>query len=90
MHRHFHADQVMVPLSGYMLVSGADRKPSPLHVGQVLVVPRYNWHEARNVSDADCVVLHIFSGVGDISEIGFEEWSPRFEAGGDRHSAPGR
>jgi hypothetical protein len=37
-----------------------------------MVVPRYRWHEVRNQSGEDCVVLNLFSGVGDMSEVGFE------------------
>jgi quercetin dioxygenase-like cupin family protein len=74
MHRHFHADQIMVPLRGYVVVVDETWEEQELRPGQLLVVPRYNWHEARNVSDQDCQVLHMFGGVGDLSEIGFELW----------------
>ena len=40
--------------------------------GQILVMPRGNWHEIRNVSAADSQVLHFFSGVGAIEDIGYE------------------
>jgi quercetin dioxygenase-like cupin family protein len=76
MHRHFHADQVMVPLQGRMVILDETRTARELRVGQAIVIPRHNWHEARNVSGEDCVALHLFAGVGDISQIGFEVWPP--------------
>jgi quercetin dioxygenase-like cupin family protein len=76
MHRHSHADQVMVPLQGRMVILDETRTARELRVGQAMVIPRHNWHEARNVSGEDCVALHLFAGVGDISQIGFEAWPP--------------
>lgn len=56
-------------------VFGQDREQHDLTVGQVMVIPRWNWHEARNVTDEPCQVFHFFAGVGDIADIGFELWS---------------
>ena len=42
-----------------------------------MVVPRYSWHEVRNESGADCVVFNMFSGVGEMSEVGFEAYASR-------------
>jgi quercetin dioxygenase-like cupin family protein len=72
MHRHFNADQVMVPLEGAVVMLDETQAPRELRVGEAMVVPRCRWHEVRNESGADCVVLNLFSGVGDMSEIGFE------------------
>ncbi len=72
MHRHPNAEQVMVPLQGSVTMLDEERAPRELGVGEVMVVPRLRWHEVRNQSGADCVVLNMFSGVGDISELGFE------------------
>src|ERR1700734_2746706 len=52
MHRHPHADMI--------------------------VVPRHNWHEFRNISDAPSRVLHFFSGVGAIDDIGYEAHPNQF------------
>jgi oxalate decarboxylase/phosphoglucose isomerase-like protein (cupin superfamily) len=49
-----------------------DRTPRELKAGEAMMVPRYRWHEVRNESDADCVVFNVFSGVGEMSEVGFE------------------
>ena len=75
MHRHFNADQVMVPLQGAVVMLDETRAPRELRVGEAMVVPRYRWHEVRNQSGADCVVLNMFSGVGEMSEVGFEAFS---------------
>jgi quercetin dioxygenase-like cupin family protein len=72
MHRHFNADQVMVPLQGSVVMLDEARAPRELGVGEAMAVPRLRWHEVRNQSGADCVVLNLFSGVGDMSEVGFE------------------
>lgn len=72
MHRHLHADQVMVPLRGSVVMLDEARTPRELRAGEAMVVPRYRWHEVRNESGEDCVVFNLFSGVGEMSEVGFE------------------
>jgi oxalate decarboxylase/phosphoglucose isomerase-like protein (cupin superfamily) len=72
MHRHSNAEQVMVPLQGSVVMLDEARTPRELGVRETMVVPRLRWHEVRNESGADCVVLNLFSGLGDISELGFE------------------
>jgi quercetin dioxygenase-like cupin family protein len=75
MHRHFNADQVMVPLQGAVVMLDEARTPRELRAGEAMVVPRYRWHEVRNQSGEDCVVFNLFSGVGEMSEVGFEAFS---------------
>ncbi len=75
MHRHFRADQVMVPLQGSVVMLDETRTPRELRAGEAMVVPRYRWHEVRNQSGEDCVVFNLFSGVGEMSEVGFEAFS---------------
>jgi quercetin dioxygenase-like cupin family protein len=72
MHRHFNADQVMVPLQGAVVMLDEARTPRELRAGEAMVVPRYRWHEVRNESGEDCVVFNLFSGVGAMPEVGFE------------------
>ena len=50
--------------------------------GQILVIPRGNWHEIRNVSAAGSRVLHFFSGVGAIEDIGYEPFNSQLPATG--------
>jgi oxalate decarboxylase/phosphoglucose isomerase-like protein (cupin superfamily) len=74
MHRHFNADQLMVPLQGSVVMLDEEATRRELGTGEAMVVPRYRWHEVRNESGADCVVLNLFSGVGEMDEVGFEAW----------------
>jgi quercetin dioxygenase-like cupin family protein len=83
MHRHPYADMVIIPLSGVLQFLSAPGSPVDVSPGQILVIPRGNWHEIRNVSAADSRVLHFFSGVGAIENIGYGPFhSPRPAAGG--------
>jgi quercetin dioxygenase-like cupin family protein len=78
MHRHPHADMVVVPLTGNLRFLGDLGRREELEPGQLLVIPRDNWHEFRNVSDAPSTVLHIFSGVGAVEDIGYEPHPHQF------------
>jgi quercetin dioxygenase-like cupin family protein len=78
MHRHPHADMIVVPLTGNLQFLGDFDRTEDLKPGQVLVIPRDNWHEFRNVSDAPSEVLHIFSGVGAVEDIGYEPHPNQF------------
>ncbi|MDT5223776.1 MAG: hypothetical protein QOG19_1183 [Mycobacterium sp.] len=80
MHRHPHADMVIIPLSGAVQFRGGSGSPIEVSPGQVLVIPRGNWHEISNVSIVDSQVLHFFSGVGAIDEIGYEPHPSHGEA----------
>ena len=64
MHRHPHADMVIIPVSGVVQFRGVPGSPIEVSPGQVLVVPRGNWHEISNVGNVDSQVLHFFTGVG--------------------------
>jgi len=76
MHRHPHADLFMLPLSGSVRSFGVPGPAVDLHPEQLLVVPRNNWHEVRNLCDENCTVLHIFTGAGvlSVADIGFEPY----------------
>jgi quercetin dioxygenase-like cupin family protein len=78
MHRHPHADMIVVPLTRHLQFLGDVGRREDLMPGQVLVVPRDNWHEFRNISDAPSEVLHIFSGVGAVEDIGYEPHPNQF------------
>jgi quercetin dioxygenase-like cupin family protein len=80
MHRHPYADMVIIPLSGVVHFVGGSGSLIEVQPGQLLVIPRGNWHEISNVSSVDCEVLHFFSGVGSIDEIGYEPYSSHAEA----------
>src|SRR5271156_4237179 len=74
MHRHPYADMVIIPLSGVGQFLGAPGSLLEVSPGQVLVIPRGNWHEISNVSTVDAQVLHFFSGVGALEDIGYEAY----------------
>src|ERR1700739_573863 len=74
MHRHPYADMVIIPLSGVVQFLGAPGSPVEVSPGQVLVIPRGNWHESSNVGTVDSEVRHVFSGVGAIQDIGYEAY----------------
>jgi quercetin dioxygenase-like cupin family protein len=76
MHRHPYADLFMLPLSGSVRFFGVPGPEVDVHPGQLLVVPRNNWHEVRNLGDEDCTVFHFFTGAGVVSvaDIGFEPY----------------
>jgi len=78
MHRHPYADMIVVPLTGSVRFVGEFDRTMDFNPGQVLVVPRGNWHEFRNGSDAPSRVLHIFSGVGAVEDIGYEAHPNQF------------
>jgi quercetin dioxygenase-like cupin family protein len=78
MHRHPYADMILVPLSGTLQFSGDPDRTVDIRSGQLLVVPRGNWHEFRNVSGEPSQVLHFFSGVGAIENIGYEPHPNQF------------
>ena len=78
MHRHPHADMILVPLGGTLQFVGDPARTFTIGPGQVLVVPRNSWHEFRNVSDEPCQVLHFFSGVGAMDDIGYEAHPHQF------------
>lgn len=77
MHRHFHADQMMLPLSGSVRFYGHPERTIDVAAGQLLVIPRGNWHEVRNETHQICKAFHFFSGVGDIADIGYESFDGR-------------
>jgi mannose-6-phosphate isomerase-like protein (cupin superfamily) len=49
-------------------------------LGHVLVIPRGNWHEIRNVGTVDSQVLHFFAGVGSVDDIGYEAYPGQGDA----------
>jgi quercetin dioxygenase-like cupin family protein len=72
MHRHPHADMVVIPLSGVVQFLGAPGSPVDVSPGQVLVIPHGNWHQISNVSGVESQILHLFAGVGSLADIGYE------------------
>jgi quercetin dioxygenase-like cupin family protein len=87
MHRHPYADIVMIPFTGSFQFLGESGGPVEVSPGQILVIPRGKWHEARNVGTVDSEVLHLFSGVGFAEDIGYETYDGQTGASGTlRHT----
>lgn len=74
MHRHPHADQFMVLLEGSVQFRGDPEPPVTITTGQLLLIPRGNWHEVSNPGPQDAQALHFFTGVGSIEDIGYEAY----------------
>ena len=89
MHRHPHADMVVIPLSGSVQLLGESGDPVEVSPGHVLVIPRDNWHEVRNVGTVDCQVLHFYSGVGSVDDIGYEAYDKQCGAAGSLQHTKG-
>jgi quercetin dioxygenase-like cupin family protein len=80
MHRHPYADMVIIPLNGVVQFRGVPDSPIEVSPGQLLVIPRGNWHEVSNVGAVDSQVLHFFTGVGSIDDIGYEAYKRQDQA----------
>jgi quercetin dioxygenase-like cupin family protein len=80
MHRHPYADMVIIPVSGVVQFLGVPGSPIEVPPGHVLVVPRGNWHEISNVGTVDTQVLHFFTGVGAVDDIGYEAYKKQGRA----------
>jgi quercetin dioxygenase-like cupin family protein len=80
MHRHPHADMIVIPVSGSVQFLGAPGSPIEVSPGHVLVIPRGNWHQLSNVSGVESQILHMFAGVGSLADIGYEAYPSQDEA----------
>ena len=84
MHRHPYADMVIIPLTGWCSSAACQAPPSRCSPGHLLVIPRGNWHEISNVSAVDSQVLHFFTGVGAVDDIGYEAYEKQGQAAPSR------
>jgi quercetin dioxygenase-like cupin family protein len=80
MHRHSHADMIVIPVSGSVEFLGSPGLPVEVSPGQVLVIPRGNWHQLSNASGVESQILHMFAGVGSLDDIGYEAYPDQDEA----------
>jgi gentisate 1,2-dioxygenase len=71
---------VIIPLNGVVHFRGVPGSPIEVSPGQLLVIPRWNWHEVSNVGAVDSQVLHFFTGVDAVDAIGYEAYASRGEA----------
>jgi quercetin dioxygenase-like cupin family protein len=84
MHRHPHADMVIIPLNGVVRFRGVPGSPIQASPGHVLVIPRGNWHEVSNVSAVESRVLHFFTGVDAVDDVGYEAYQKPGQAAPSR------
>ena len=80
MHQHPYADVVIIPLNGVVQFRGVQGSLVEVSPGQLLVIPRGNWHEVSNVCAVDSEVLHFFTGVDAVDDIGYEAYASCGEA----------
>jgi quercetin dioxygenase-like cupin family protein len=74
MHRHPHADQLIIVFSGRLTLAAPDGARDVAE-GQLAVVPRGEWHELRNVTDQTASSMVCFTGVGTAADAGYEEYA---------------
>jgi quercetin dioxygenase-like cupin family protein len=86
MHRHPYADMAIIPLNGVVQFRGVSGSPIEISPGHVLVIPRGNWHEVSNGSAVDSQVLHFFTGVDTVDDIGYEAYNKQGRAAPSRGS----
>lgn len=72
LHRHPGADQLIVPLDGTIVATG-EGVEHRVDRGQLVVLPRDEWHGARNDGPSDITCLVIFTGAGSMAGVGYEE-----------------
>ena len=75
---------VIIPLNGVVQFRGVPGSSIEVSPGQLLVIPRGNWHEISNVSTVDSQVLHFFTGVGAVDDIGYEAYEKQGQAAPSR------
>lgn len=70
-HRHFHADEFWIVLSGHGVMYTEDGE-SEAHEGDVVLTPRGQWHGFKNTTESDVVLIWGWSGAGSLEDAGYE------------------
>ena len=70
-HRHFHADEFWVVLSGSGVMYTDDGE-APAKQGDVVYTPRGQWHGFKNDTDQDVVLVWGWVGAGSLEDAGYE------------------
>ena len=70
-HRHFHADEFWIVVSGNGVMYTDDRE-APARQGDVVFTPRGQWHGFKNTTDEDVVLAWGWSGAGSLEDAGYE------------------
>ena len=72
LHRHPHAEEVLYVLRGEGLHL-SEGEPVRQRAGEVVFIPRGEWHGFANDSERPTTVIAVFGGVGSYDEAGYEE-----------------
>jgi quercetin dioxygenase-like cupin family protein len=70
-HRHFHADEFWIVLSGSGVMYTDDGE-QPANQGDVVFTPRGQWHGFKNTTDQDVVLVWGWGGAGSLEDAGYE------------------
>ena len=70
-HRHPHADEFFVVLSGHGLIY-TDGEDQGAQEGDVIFTRRGHWHGFNNTGDEDVTLLWGWSGAGSLDDAGYE------------------
>ena len=70
-HRHFHADEFWIVVSGNGVMYTDDGE-APARQGDVVFTPRGQWHGFRNNTNEDVVLAWGWSGAGSLEDAGYE------------------
>lgn len=70
-HRHFHADEFWIVVSGNGVMYTDDGE-APARQGDVVFTPRGHWHGFRNNTKEDVVLAWGWSGAGSLEDAGYE------------------
>jgi quercetin dioxygenase-like cupin family protein len=71
LHRHPHAEEALYVLSGEGLHL-TEGEPMRHRAGEVVHIPRGEWHGFANDTDEPTTVLAVFGGVGSYDEAGYD------------------
>jgi quercetin dioxygenase-like cupin family protein len=72
LHRHPNAEEVLYVVSGSGLHL-SEGEPVRQEAGEVVYIPRGEWHGLANDGTEPMTVIAVFAGVGTYEEAGYEE-----------------
>jgi len=74
LHRHPHAEEALYVLKGSGLHL-SEGEPVRQNEGDVIYIPRGEWHGFTNDTDGPITVIAVFGGVGSYDEAGYEDYA---------------
>jgi mannose-6-phosphate isomerase-like protein (cupin superfamily) len=70
-HKHFHADEFWIVLSGSGIMYTEDGEKDASE-GDVVLTPRGQWHGFNNTTKKDVTLVWGWSGAGSLEDAGYE------------------